>query len=161
MQQQQQQGNGNETNKNWMEFFRPKIDPYLEQREMPLRNALVGMADQLDYTQTLIEFPEYKDPATQQEVEKLRQERHRASGQLFSRRDVMIYITGQKARDPNYLAELVKKNEVEKRAKENARSSSYVNTDPSAGGGRRETISKPFLEMDVAEMEKFMAEKKF
>lgn len=137
----------------WDPFMRPKVNPLIEEAVAPLRNAVIGLADQNDYLKALANYPEYKDPEIQAEVENLRRLRFQQSGQVESRENVIIFLKG---RSPEKFA---KKAEDESETREARGEQIHVEGSPGVGQSRAATPAGKFAQdATVEEMEKFMSE---
>jgi len=88
-------------NDQWTPFLRPKMDPILREVLTPYQNALMQMADKTDKLETMLEFPEYKDPEIQREVETVREQRRQQSGVIEPRSNILTFLRG---RDPDKYA---------------------------------------------------------
>jgi len=137
----------------WDPFMRPKVNPLIEEAVGPLRNAVIGLADQNDLLKTLHAYPEYNDPEVQAEVENLRRLRFQQSGQVESRENIIIYMRG---RNPE---RFVKKTESETETREARGEQIHVESGSGVGQSRAATPAGKFAQdATVEEMEKFMSE---
>lgn len=116
---------------NWKGFLGPKVDPLLEEKLAPIRGAILRLADENDRLTTMLGNEKYKtDPELQAEVEQIRQDRLRQTGQLEPRNNVLTYMKGT---DPKRFEE---NNTKEERREDIA--GATVETTAGVGGSRAE-----------------------
>lgn len=80
----------------WTPFLKPKMGKIIEEALGPYKAAILQLADKNDKLETMAEFPEYKDPEIQQEVESIRQQRAQQTGQYEPRTNILTFLRGQK-----------------------------------------------------------------
>lgn len=146
----------NDKQKAWIDHLKPLVTPMIEEAVTPYKHVIFQLADELDRTQALAEYPELRDPEVQQRVEETRQLMQKRTNSPVSRKDAVIYVRGQ---EPDFVNERRKRQEDESAKSVAQRAAAFVNTAPPMGAtGPRFKSSKPFADMTVEEQEKFLNE---
>lgn len=137
----------------WGKFLDPKVAPAIEKAIAPLRNAIFQLMDEKDHLKTLIREPKYsKDPELQSEVEEVRRQRHRQTGILEPRENIITYMRGQ---NPDRF----KEEETRQERREEAENT-HVETSAGVGGSRADSRRESGLTTasTLEEMEKWFQE---
>lgn len=138
----------------WTPWIRPKMMPVLQEILQPYQQAFMNLVDKQDFLETIIEYPEYKDPEVQQQVEQVRKMRLQQTGQLESRKAVIIYLRGQNV---DKIAEERAKKLLEN--KERGEEGSFIESGVGVGTSRAaKGMGRSFADLPVEEQDKFLAD---
>jgi hypothetical protein len=141
-----------EDKEGWGAFLEPRITPTLERNLQPIRNAILRLADENDHLRTLITVPKYRDPEIQAEVEQIRQDRLRQTGQLEPRPNIITFMKGQNP-------ERFKDEEDQSSRREDAHVEHSAGVGGPRAASRAETRSAE--DMSVEELEKWMIDNNY
>jgi hypothetical protein len=79
----------------WTPFLKPKMGKILDEVLAPYKNAIFQLADKNDRLETMVEFPEYKDPEIQKEVEDIRNLRAQNGASPEPRTNIITFLRGR------------------------------------------------------------------